>query len=169
VLPNYGGNQRRLPKSNAAARKALELDPTLAHPHAVLGSNEMQYDWDFAGERLSSRSLGTRSQRCHCAPMVRDDIGMIGGREQEALAEINRAHELDPQSVVITSSGRRYSRYGTAVRRRHRRFARSWQMRTRHSPIAHDCLAYAYWGKRMYPQVIEEWKAYGRLSNEPRI
>jgi hypothetical protein len=30
--------------------------------------------------------------------------------------------------------------------------------------IAHDCLAYAYWGERMYPQVIEEWKAYGRLS-----
>ena len=25
------------PKGNAAVRKALELDPTLAHPHAVLG------------------------------------------------------------------------------------------------------------------------------------
>jgi hypothetical protein len=37
------------PKSNAAARKALELDSTLAHPHAVLGSNEIEYDWDFAG------------------------------------------------------------------------------------------------------------------------
>src|SRR5262249_683351 len=36
-------------KSNAAARKALELDGTLARPHAVLGVNEMQYDWDFAG------------------------------------------------------------------------------------------------------------------------
>ncbi len=33
--------------------------------------------------------------------------------------------------------------------------------------IAHDCLAYAYWGKRMYPQVIEEWKAYGQLSGHP--
>jgi len=30
---------------------------------------------------------------------------------------------------------------------------------------AHDCLAYAYWGKQMYPQVIEEWKVYGQLSN----
>ena len=50
VLPNYWGeSQRDFPKSNAAARKALELDPTLAHPHAVLGSNETQYDWDFAG------------------------------------------------------------------------------------------------------------------------
>ena len=26
--------------------------------------------------------------------------------------------------------------------------------------LAHDCLAYAYWGKRMYPQVMEQWNAY---------
>ena len=32
---------------------------------------------------------------------------------------------------------------------------------------AHDCLAYAYWGKRMYPQVVEEWKAYGQLTGNP--
>jgi hypothetical protein len=31
---------------------------------------------------------------------------------------------------------------------------------------AHDCLAGAYWGKRMYPRVIEEWKAYGQLSGD---
>lgn len=32
--------------------------------------------------------------------------------------------------------------------------------------FAHNCLAYGYWGKRMYPQVIEEWKAYGQLSGD---
>jgi hypothetical protein len=31
---------------------------------------------------------------------------------------------------------------------------------------AHYCLAYGYWGKHMYPKVIEEWKAYGRLSGD---
>ena len=31
---------------------------------------------------------------------------------------------------------------------------------------AHDCLAGAYWGKRGYPQVIEEWRAYGQLSGD---
>jgi hypothetical protein len=30
--------------------------------------------------------------------------------------------------------------------------------------MAHFFLAQAYWGERMYPQVIEEWKAYGQLS-----
>src|ERR1700688_4869511 len=49
-LPGVGGTpSENYPKSNAAARKALELDATLAHPHAVLGSNQMEYDWDFSG------------------------------------------------------------------------------------------------------------------------
>ena len=30
--------------------------------------------------------------------------------------------------------------------------------------VAHYCLAWAYWGKRMYPQVIEELRAFGQLS-----
>jgi hypothetical protein len=29
-----------------------------------------------------------------------------------------------------------------------------------------DCLARAYWGKGMYPQVIEEWKLYAQLSGD---
>src|SRR5215469_13244897 len=31
---------------------------------------------------------------------------------------------------------------------------------------AHDCLASAYWGKRMYLQVIEEFRAYDQLSDD---
>jgi hypothetical protein len=31
---------------------------------------------------------------------------------------------------------------------------------------AHSCLANAYWGKKMYPQVIEEWKAYAKLTGD---
>ena len=104
MLPNFGGNPNEdFTKSNTAARKALDLDPTLAHPHAVLGSNEMQYDWDFAGgeaEFKKSFELDPNDATAH--QWYADDIGMIGGREQEAFAEINRAHELDPQSPVIT-------------------------------------------------------------------
>ncbi len=34
--------------------------------------------------------------------------------------------------------------------------------------MAHAYLAQAYWGKRMYPQVIEEWKTYGQLSGDQK-
>ena len=58
VYPVYGAKSSDvIPKSNAAARKALELDPTLAHPHAVLAGNYMEYDWDFAGGKPSTKRL----------------------------------------------------------------------------------------------------------------
>src|SRR5262249_2872565 len=44
VLPNYGGDPAEVtPKADAAARKALELDPTLASPHAVLAGGKTRY------------------------------------------------------------------------------------------------------------------------------
>ena len=167
VLPDFGGNPSEdYPKSNRAARKALELDATLAHPHAILGSNEMQYDWDFAGgeaEFKKSFELDPNDATAH--QWYADDIGMIGGREQEALAEVNLAHELDPLSPVI-------SRVVASVRVSARQYdeaiaiCRKVENENPAFAVAHDCLGYAYWGKRMYPQVIEEWKAYGQLSGD---
>lgn len=167
VLPNYGGNPSEdFSKSNGAARKALELDATLAHPHAVLGSNEMQYDWDFAGgEAEFKKSFELDPNDATARQWYADDIGMIRGREQEALAEVNRAHELDSQSPVI-------SRVVASVRVSARQYDEAIAICARlanENPtfaIAHDCLAYAYWGKRMYPQVVEEWRAYGQLTDD---
>jgi tetratricopeptide (TPR) repeat protein len=139
----------------------------LAHPHAVLGSNEMQYDWDFAGgEAEFKKSFELDPNDATARQWYADDIGMIGGREQEAWAEVNRAHELDPQSLVIT-------RVAGGIRVWARQYDEAIAICTKlanENPtfaIAHDCLAYAYWGKRMYPQVIEQWRAYGRLSGHP--
>ena len=165
VLPNFGGNQNEdFPKSNGAARKALVLDPTLAHPHAVLGSNEMQYDWDFAGgEAEFKKSFELDPNDATARQWYADDIAMIGGREQEAVAEVSLVHELDPLSPVIT-------RVVGSVHQWERQFDEALAICSQlanENPafaIAHDCLAQGYWGKGMYPQVIEEWKACGRLS-----
>jgi len=166
VLPNYGGNPGEdFAKSNGAARKALELDPTLAHPHAVLGNNEMLYEWDFAaGEAEFKKSFELDPSDATAHQWYANDLGYIGGREKDALAEINRALELDPQSPVIR-------RVAGDVHYLARQYDESIAICTKlanENPtfgIAHDCLAYAYWGKRMYSQVVEEWKACGRLSS----
>jgi tetratricopeptide (TPR) repeat protein len=167
VLPGYGGAPSEdYPKSNAAARKALELDPTLAHPHAVLGGNEMDYDWDFAGgeaEYKKAIELDPNDATAH--QWYADGIGNIGGREQEALAEANRAYQLDPLSPIISFTvgsihldARRYDEAIAVCKKS-----------ANENPTfasAHQCLVFAYLGKRMYPQVIEEWKAVGQLSGD---
>jgi serine/threonine protein kinase/Tfp pilus assembly protein PilF len=167
TLPAWGGTpSENYLKSNAAARKALELDATLARPHAVLGTNETEYDWDFAGgeaEYKKAFELDPNDATAH--EWYAFDISRIGGREQEALAEANRAHQLDPLSPIISQdlglvhiSARQYDEAIVICKKL-----------ANENPTfapAHLCLFIAYWGKRMYPQVIEEWKAYGEFFGD---
>jgi TolB-like protein/Tfp pilus assembly protein PilF len=167
VLPYYNGNPNESsPKSNAAARKALELDPTLAHPHAVLGSNEMGYDWDFAGgeaEFKKSFELDPNDATAH--QWYAEDLSFIGGRDQEALAEINLAHQLDPLSPIIT---RVIGSVLVAQRKYDEAISVCRQLATENPTfaLAHDCLYYAYWAKHMYPQVVEEYKVHAQLTGD---
>ncbi len=167
VLSYYGSPPNETyPKSNAAARKALELDPTLARAHAVLAANEMEYDWDFAGgeaEYKKAFELDPNDATAH--QWHAEDIGWIGGRAKESIAEIDRAHELDPLSPIISveaghlrATARQYDEAIVICQRvanENPTFAR-----------AHLCLAQSYWGKGMYPQVVEQFKLYGQFLGD---
>ena len=89
------------PKAQAAARRALELDDTLAEAHSVLGDALLRYDWDFiSADREHQRAIalnpnyGTGHQwySHYLLPM---------GREKESLAHSLRALELDPLNLII--------------------------------------------------------------------
>jgi len=166
VLPYFGGDPAEdFPKSSIAAREALRLDPTLAHPHAILASIQMAYEWDFAGGEAEFRkalSLDPNDASAH--QWLAENLGMIGGREKEALSEIDRAHLLDPTSPVIL----RVKGSVLVAARRYDDAVTVCQQLLVENPtynLAHDCLAYAYWGKRMYPQVVEQWEIYGHGAN----
>ena len=167
VLPNYGGNQTEsYSKSNAAARRALELDATLARPHAVLAGNEMAHDLDFvAGEAEFKKALELDPNDAVIHQLYAESLGSIGGETQEAIAEIDRAHHLDPLSPIIgTVAGfiHIYARqYDEAIS-----ICKKVSNENPTFPVAHSCLAWAYWGKRMYPQVIEEQKTFALLSGD---
>jgi TolB-like protein len=161
VLPSFGGNPAEdFPKSSIAARKALRLDPTLAHPHAILGSIEMGYDWDFAGgEAEFAKAIALDPNDATAHQWFAENLGMIGGRERDALSEIDQAHLLDPTSLII----RRVKGSVYVAARRYDDAIAVCQQLLAENPtfnLAHDCLAYAYWGKRMYPRVIEQWSVY---------
>ncbi|MFZ0955249.1 MAG: protein kinase [Candidatus Sulfotelmatobacter sp.] len=167
VLEAYGGTPSEdFPKSSAAARKALELDPNLSRPHAILGNNESEYEWDFAGgEAEYKKALQLDPNDASARQWYAEELGMTGGREKEALAEITRAHQLEPMTPIIT---RNLAGVLTWARRFDDAIATCQQL-AKDDPSfagAHESLAMAYWGKRMYPQVIEEWKISGQLSGD---
>ena len=161
VLPYFGGYPAEdFPRSSIAAREALRLDPTLAHPHAILGSIQMEYDWDFAGgEAEFKKALALDPNDATAHQWFAENLGMIGGRERDALSEIELAHLLDPTSLMIL---RVKGSVDVAARRYDDAIAGCRRLLVQNPTytLAHDCLGYAYWGKRMYPQVMEQWNAY---------
>jgi eukaryotic-like serine/threonine-protein kinase len=167
VLTSYGGDPKDfVPKSNAAAKKALEFDPTLAHPHADLGANEMQYNWDFAGGEAEFRKafeLDPSDATAH--QWFSETLGWIGGRAQEAIEEGNRAHQLDPLSPIISAQQAQAYTYA-------RQFDKAIEIFKKviaDNPTfgrGHSELAYAYWGAHKYPEAIQEWKIGSQLEDD---
>jgi serine/threonine-protein kinase len=91
-------------RAKAYARKALELDDTLAEAHASLGWTLFIYDWDWVNaEREFKRSIALApsyaSGHQWYSPLL-----AARGRHDEALVEGHMAQELDPASVSIRRS-----------------------------------------------------------------
>ena len=96
--------EETIPKAEAAANRALELDATLAEAHAVLGLIKSEFEWDWAGaEREFKRAIELDPSDPTAHHWYTLQLLQLG-RLDEALAEIKRAQELDPLSLVIGAS-----------------------------------------------------------------
>ena len=93
-----------LTRGRAAAAKALELDDGLASAHYVLATARTWYDWDWQGaEREFRRALELNPN---------DALGRnwhggylsLRGRHDDAVAEHERARDLDPLSLIVNTN-----------------------------------------------------------------
>ena len=85
-----------MPKAKAALTKALELDDSLAQAHYLRGIISLYFDYDPpAAERQYRRALEANSNTPEAHYGYGTYLGAMG-RLPEAIAEINRAVELDP-------------------------------------------------------------------------
>ncbi len=168
ILPENGSNPSEdIPKANAAARKALELDATLARPHAVLGHTKYLYDWDFAGgEAEFKKAIELDPNDATTHQWYAESLFMLGGREGEALAEITRANQLDPLSLMIR---RDFGADHIFMRQYDEAIAICRKLADENPKFhkAHFCLSDAYLGKRMYSKFLEEYKVASQLSGDP--
>jgi serine/threonine-protein kinase len=92
-----------LPAAKTAARRALSLDSTLAEARISLGIIAMFNDWDWAeAERQFLRAirLNPSSAQAH---LFYAWYLLLTGKSEPALAELERARELDPLSLIINT------------------------------------------------------------------
>jgi tetratricopeptide (TPR) repeat protein len=87
-----------MPRAFLAARKALQLDHSLGEPHASLAFCLEGFDWDFAGadkEFLRAVELSPGYATAH--HWYAWHLSLMG-RNKEAIAEMDKAVNLDPAS-----------------------------------------------------------------------
>jgi len=104
LLPNYGGasSKEALPPARAAAKKALELDDSLAEAHASLGLlATIELDLDRATSELE-RAVQLKPNYATAHHWFALSL-MTLGRYAPAIAEGKRAVELDPLSLIINA------------------------------------------------------------------
>ena len=89
------------PKGEAAARKAIELDDSLSHPHLSLGALRFWCDWDFQGAESELKRAIRLNPSNSEAHRVYASTLTLRGRGEEATAEMARALENDPMSVEL--------------------------------------------------------------------
>jgi TolB-like protein/lipoprotein NlpI len=92
------------PKAEAAARKAIELDPTLAEAHVPLGYSQLVYERNLPEARKEfERALQLRPGYATAHQFYGYYLTAIG-KPDEAIAERNRALELDSISPLLHSA-----------------------------------------------------------------
>ena len=83
----------------ATAKRAIEIDDQLAEGHAALGFAKL-YDWDWAGAELELRRTLELNPSYASARVWHATSLSIRQRFDEGIAEVERARELDPLSLI---------------------------------------------------------------------
>jgi TolB-like protein/Tfp pilus assembly protein PilF len=92
------------PKAEAAAKKALALDESLAEAHVSLGYSKLVYDWNLGdAEKELSRAIKLRPDYATGHQFYAYYLTAIGNLNA-AIAERKRALELDPVNPLLTSA-----------------------------------------------------------------
>jgi TolB-like protein/Tfp pilus assembly protein PilF len=92
-----------LPEASENAKRAIQLDATLAEPHATLGLvHEFQWNWDEA-EKEFRRSIELNPNYATAHHWYSRFL-RTQRRYEEAMTEIRKAQEADPLSLVIAEN-----------------------------------------------------------------
>jgi serine/threonine protein kinase/Flp pilus assembly protein TadD len=99
-VPVHEGHQ----KAKMYARKAIELDDTLAEAHASLAWSNFVYDWDWSTAAKEFRRAIELDPRYAPAHQWYAFMLASQGKFDEALLEAHTAQENDPSSVSVRRS-----------------------------------------------------------------
>jgi eukaryotic-like serine/threonine-protein kinase len=170
LLPEYsaGSPNESIPKAKAAARKALDLDDTLAEAHTALAHALFTYDRNLPeSNREFQRAIELNPNYATAHQWYSDNL-VVMQRYDESIAEGKRAVELDPLSLVVNLElGTNYDyarQYDQAIAqlRKTIELDQNWY-------LAHMVLCQAYTLKGQLPEATAECQKARELNDDPYV
>jgi len=161
-----GGNLP--PKARAAALRALQIDENLAEAHTALALIAENYDWDWQTAGREFRRAIELNPNYPTAHEWYAEYLAWQGRFDEALAESERARQLDPLSLIISTDHAAilfYSRqYDRAIEQLHTVLDMEPDF-----PRARGLLIHAYVQKGRFAQALADTEKFRRADDSPGI
>jgi TolB-like protein/DNA-binding winged helix-turn-helix (wHTH) protein len=105
ILSAYSNQSQAefMPKARAAALKALEIDGNSSEAHTALALIVQNHDWDWqTSEKEFRRAIELNPNDATAHHWYAEHL-MWRGRFDEALEQSERAHQLDPLSLIIAA------------------------------------------------------------------
>lgn len=168
LLPTYANESPQVAysKARAAAAKALEIDDSLAEAHTAMAGIMTEHDWNFAGaepEYLKAIELNPNYAN---ARHWYGEYLLAMGRIPEALAQLKKAQELDPLSLIINGL------LGVAYQLNGQMDEATEQIRRTidmdpNFPRSHIFMAEIYHEKGMYEEAADEYAKLSLLLGAP--
>jgi DNA-binding winged helix-turn-helix (wHTH) protein/TolB-like protein/tetratricopeptide (TPR) repeat protein len=166
---NAGINRQfYLDKAREAVNKALSLAPNLSEANEALGDLKYAVDWDFAAsEKAYERALelnpGNESARFSYALLL-----SRLGRHDEAIKEIEFAHQLDPISVYINAQYIDILVNAGRIEQAIEQAKKALELDS-DAVVTHYYLAKAYAAKSMYVEAIAELQKNADRQESKRL
>jgi TolB-like protein/DNA-binding winged helix-turn-helix (wHTH) protein/Tfp pilus assembly protein PilF len=155
--------EEALPREEAAARKAIELDDSLAEGHLAMGAARF-FQWDFAqAERELGRAIALNPDQAETWHLRAKMYGVLN-RNDEAIRDEKKAMELDPFDRPFAMAMVYYTarRYDEAIAD-----ARTRLESTPSDPGLRWALCEAYRRKGDLKNAAAEWEKMIELEGNP--
>jgi TolB-like protein/DNA-binding winged helix-turn-helix (wHTH) protein/Flp pilus assembly protein TadD len=151
------------PKAKAAAIKALELDNALGEAHNSLAFVLDGFDWDFnsAGNEFR-RAIELNPGYATAHHWYAWHLSLLG-RYDEAIAEMKKAENLDPLSLIINADLAELLVLAHSYDESIQQSRKTIEMDPNFA-LAHNQLAQAYLQKHMYAEAVAELQKAVQIS-----
>jgi TolB-like protein/Tfp pilus assembly protein PilF len=152
-----------LPKAKAAALKALELDDSLSEAHNSLAFCLEGFDWDFesAGKEFR-RAIDLNPGYATAHHWYSWHLSLLG-RNAEAIAEMRKAENLDPLSLIINADLAELLLIAHSPDESIQESRKTLEMDANFA-LAHNQLGQGYLEKHMFGEAIAEMQKAIQLS-----